>query len=98
MKVLIDSRIYKFLNKLNQKDAAKALQYIELFEEYGFSLDERYLKKVNGPIWELRPTQIRLYIYIKAKEQIIIHAIIKKSQKIRQEDLKLILQRSTEYT
>src|SRR5687767_14904369 len=97
MKVLIDDRVYKFLNKTSKKDAAKALQYIELFEEYGFSLDERYLKKVNGPIWELMPAQIRLYIYVKSKEQIIIHAIIKKSQKIRQEDLKLILQRSKQY-
>lgn len=97
MKVLIDNRVYKFLDKINKKEAAKALQYIELFEEYGFSLDERYLKKVKGPIWELRPARVRLYIYVKSKDQIVIHAIIKKSQKIRQEDLRLILQRSKEY-
>lgn len=97
MKVEIDIRVVKFLKLINKKDSAKAFSYIELFETYGFSLDTRYLKKVGGPVWELRPGRIRLYIFVKSIKQIIIYAIIKKSQKIKKEDLKNIEKRIKEY-
>lgn len=97
MNIEIDLRVVKFLKEINEKDSAKAFSYIELFETYGFSLDTRYLKKVDGPVWELRPGKIRLYLFVKTKKQIIIYAIIKKSQKIKKEDLKIIEKRAKEY-
>lgn len=97
MKVEIDIRVVKFLKEINEKDSAKAFSYIELFEIYGFSLDTRYLKKVVGPVWELRPGKTRLYLLVKTKKQIVIYAIIKKSQKIKKEDLKIIEKRTREY-
>ena len=98
MKVEIDKRVVGFLKKLKEKDSVKAFSYIELFETYGFSLGSRYLKKVGGPIWELRPGKIRLYLFIKAKNQIVVYAIIKKSQKIKAKDLKIIEARIKEYS
>lgn len=53
MKVTVDRRVRKFLDKLDKQDRAKAFGYIELFEDYGFTLDERYLKKIKNNIWEL---------------------------------------------
>lgn len=97
MKVVIDHRVEKFLSSINVKDSAKALEYIELFEKYGFTLGQPYLKKVAGPIWELRPEKVRLFIFVKSIEQVIIHASLKKSQKIRHEDLQVIKQRVKEY-
>ena len=97
MKVEIDLRVVEFLKVINEKDSAKAFSYIELFETYGFRLDTRYLKKVSGPVWELRPGKVRLYLFVKTKKQIIIYAIIKKSQKIKKEDLKIIEKRVREY-
>ncbi|HLE50201.1 MAG TPA: type II toxin-antitoxin system RelE/ParE family toxin [Patescibacteria group bacterium] len=97
MKVEIDIRVVKFLKVISEKDSAKAFSYIELFETYGFRLDTRYLKKVSGPVWELRPGKVRLYLFVKTKKQIIIYAIIKKSQKIKKEDLKIIEKRIREY-
>lgn len=97
MKVEIDLRVVEFLKEINVKDSAKAFSYIELFEAYGFTLDTRYLKKVNGPVWELRPGKIRLYLFIKTNKQVIIYAIVKKSQKIKKEDLKIIEKRMKEY-
>lgn len=97
MKVEIDHRVIKFLKKLNPKDRAKTFEYIELFEEYGFDLDPNYLKKVHGSIWELRPKNVRLYLFIKSVNQIIIHAIIKKSQKITKKDIAVIISRMKEY-
>ena len=97
MKVEIDHRVLKFLKKLNTKDSAKAFEYIELFEEYGFELDQNYLKKVHGSIWELRPKNIRLYLFVKSVTQIVIHAIIKKSQKITSKDMATVISRMKEY-
>jgi phage-related protein len=97
MKLEIDIRVLKFLKQLPDKDSVKAISYIELFEKYQFSLDTRYLKKVSGPIWELRPGRIRLYLLIKSPKQIVIYAIIKKSQKITKADLKTIQSRLKEY-
>lgn len=97
MNVLIDQRVAKFIKKLNRKEAAKATEYIELFKEFGFALDQRYLKKVNQAIWELRPGSIRLYLFVKSENQVIIHAIRKKSQKITKKDIEVIRQRMKDY-
>lgn len=97
MKVVIDLRVARFLDKLTAKDAQRAFRYIQLFEEYGFKLDQRYLKKVIRTVWELRPGKVRLYLFVKTNQQVVIHAIIKKSPKIRQEDIRLIIQRAKEY-
>ena len=97
MKVIIDHRVVKFLEKINPKDSTKAFEYIELFERFGFELDSRYLKKVKGPVWELRPGKVRLFLFVKSEEQVVIHAVLKKSRKIRREDLSVIEQRIKEY-
>ncbi|HBC44875.1 MAG: hypothetical protein UX08_C0007G0097 [Candidatus Collierbacteria bacterium GW2011_GWB1_45_35] len=97
MKLEIDKRVLNFLKKIPLKDSTKALSYIELFEKYQFNLDARYLKKVSGPVWELRPGRIRLYLLVKSPRQIVIYAIIKKSQKITKADLKTIQSRLSEY-
>lgn len=97
MKVIIDRRVGKFLDSINEKDSSKAFEYIELFERYGFNIGQQYLKKVEGPIWELRPGRVRLFLFIKSREQVVIYASYKKSQKIRHEDLQIIRQRIKEY-
>jgi len=97
MRVIIDRRVGKFLDSISLKDSSKALEYIELFEKYGFSLGQSYLKKVEVSVWELRPGKIRLFIFVKSVEQVIVHAGFKKSQKIRREDLQVIRQRIKEY-
>ncbi|OGG24348.1 hypothetical protein A3A79_04150 [Candidatus Gottesmanbacteria bacterium RIFCSPLOWO2_01_FULL_43_11b] len=97
MNVTVDHRVKRFLDKLNKKERAKAFGYIEFFEDYGFTLDQRYLKKVKNHIWELRPGRIRLFVFVRSTSQIVIHAFIKKSQKIKKEDLVVIEQRGKEY-
>lgn len=97
MKLIFDPRAKKFLKGLSDKDIAKVLEYIDLFEDYGYRLDQRYLKKVKGPIWELRPRRIRLFIFKGIKKLVIIHANYKKSQKISRKDLKIIDARVKQY-
>jgi len=97
MRLIFDPRVEKFLKGLSDKDIAKVLEYIDLFEDYGYSLDQRYLKKVKGPIWELRPRRVRLFIFTGAEKPVIVHANYKKSQKISRKDLKIIDTRIKQY-
>lgn len=97
LRVITDYRVERFISDLRNADRAKCLEYIELFEKYGFSMGPKFLKKVKGPVWELRPGRVRLFLFVKSKNQVIIHAILKSSQKIRRKDLQVIESRMKEY-
>ena len=97
MKLRYDPRAWAFLESISEKDRSKALEYILLFEEYGFSLNSRYLKKVEKNIWELRPKRIRLFLYMRESQPFLIHASYKKTQKTARKDLKTIKDRIKQY-
>jgi mRNA-degrading endonuclease RelE of RelBE toxin-antitoxin system len=92
-----DPRAEKFIEKLSGKDLGKALEYIDLFEEFGFNLEQRYLKKVLGPVWELRPGRVRLFVYVKSRIPVVVHATFKKSRRITNRDIKTIESRIKQY-
>jgi len=97
MKLIFDPRAEKFLDKIRDKERTKVFEYILLFEEYGFTLENRYLKKVTKDIWELRPKNIRLFFVKRVENYIIVHAMYKKSQKITKKTLKLLEKRIKGY-
>jgi len=93
MKLIVDERAKKFLDKLDKKSSSKVLVYIKIFESYGFNLPTNYLKKIKHEIWELRPGRLRIFLYIKADNAVAVHAIFKKTQKISNQDWETINQR-----
>ena len=95
--VLFDPRVAKFLNNLSERDRSKVDEYVKLFKIFGFNLNEKYLKKVNARIWELRPGKIRLFLSQLSIGQVVIHAMYKKSQKITKETTQLINDRLKGY-
>ncbi len=97
MKLIIDPRVEKFIKSLSDKHIAKVLEYIDLFENFGFNLEQRYLKKIKGSIWELRPGRVRLFIHKGTRKQILVHAIYKKTQKIAKKEFKVINSRIKQY-
>jgi len=97
MKVIYDPRVVKFLDRLSRKDKSKVREYILFFEEYGFNLDTRYLKKVLKDVWELRPGRVRLFLYLSKNQLVAVHANYKKSRKITEKDLKIIKDRIRQY-
>lgn len=97
MRVIVDERVKKFLEKLDKQSYSKAYGYIRLFEKYAYDLPTNYLKKVKQDIWELRPGKLRLFLYVKSDLAVTVHATIKKSQKIRQQDIEIITQRVKDY-
>jgi len=93
--------IEDFLNGLPKKARAKCLAYIDLLAEKGFALPASYIGKVRDEIWELRPewsgTEYRFfYAALVNKRFVVLHAITKKSRKLKQKDIELAKTRYAE--
>lgn len=93
MKVVVDERVKKFLEKLDKQNYSRAFGFLRIFEQQAFNLPENYLKKIGQNIWELRPGRMRIFLFIKAEWAVAVHAIFKKSQKILKKDFETINQR-----
>lgn len=67
-----DNRIK--LNKIND--------YIQALSVYGTSLNETYVKHLDGDIWELRPIRDRILFagYVNGS-YVLLHHFVKKTQK-----------------
>ena len=64
------------LQKSKSKDdrvkANKIRMYMRLLKEYGLSLNEPYIKKLDGEIWELRPLKDRILFAKTNKNKIVL--------------------------
>lgn len=70
---------------------------LELLETYGLKLGRPYTKQLRRDIRELRirgKQEVRIFYQIKSSQAIILHAFLKKSQKIPQQELQTVLRRS----
>lgn len=97
MKLFTDPRVDKQLSKLSDDDQAKVIEYVDYFRKYGFSLSQKYLKKINKHVWELRPDKWRVFVLVINPNCVVIHLMRKKSQKMTKETKKIIEQRTKEY-
>ncbi|MCR4276999.1 MAG: type II toxin-antitoxin system RelE/ParE family toxin [Candidatus Roizmanbacteria bacterium] len=96
MKVFKDIRVVGFLNRLSIEDNIKITKTIKLFLDYSFTLPEKYLKKINIFIWELRVDRYRI-LFGRIKDRIIITNIFyKKTQKTPIKELRLAVKRYKE--
>jgi len=97
------SPIVDFIDGLpTAKARAKIYRSLDLLAEYGFDLGWPHIKRISGRLWELRiifaRNQYRLFFFQIGKKRLkIVHAIHKKTRKIRKRDLDLALKRMKEY-
>ena len=69
-------------DKENRIRYAKVNDYIEALKQYGTAIGEPHVKKLDGDIWELRPTNDRiLFAAWTWNEFVIICHFVKKTQK-----------------
>jgi phage-related protein len=69
---------------------AKFFAYAELLAEHGPNLKRPYADPVRGKIRELRPRQARvLYFFAVERKIILVHGVIKKTQKLDSADIDL---------
>lgn len=69
-------------NKDNRIKLNKINDYIQALSVYGTSLNETYVKHLDGDIWELRPIRDRILFagYINGS-YVLLHQFVKKTQK-----------------
>jgi len=96
-----ESPIEEFLNGLSLKARAKCLAYIEQLEQFGNRLPSNFASKVQGDVWELRPewsgVEHRFFYFTFVGQRIVIvHALTKKSQKLKAQDIAVALARVEE--
>ena len=89
-----------FIKKLSSKDQAKIAWIIGLLAEHGRFLPLPYLKSLSNAdnIYELRPKNYRIFLsFLQRKNVILLHAIIKKTNKTPQKELSLASKRLKDY-
>ena len=89
------------MEALPEKAQAKCVDYMLLLEERGNRLPSNYASKVGDDLWELRPEfggiECRYFYFSYIDNQIVIvHAISKKSQRLKPGDVRLALSRVEE--
>lgn len=86
----------EFIDSLDKARRARIDRIFFLFAEYGQYLPSKYLKKIDKELWELRPGDVRLFLDITGNKGVVIHGILKKSQKTPKQDIKLAKKRLIE--
>src|ERR1051326_5339142 len=96
-KVITDERVKNFLAILSEIDQARAQGYLELFEQNGFNLPNKYLKKLENNLWELRPGDIRLLMGKVNLNFVVVNAFKKKTNKTPLKEIETAKKRLKEY-
>jgi len=67
----------------------KIVEYFEVLSQYGTRAGEPYVKHISGDIWELRPTNDRLFFfYWKDNTFVMLHHYFKKTKKTPAREIK----------
>ncbi|OHA83293.1 MAG: hypothetical protein A2937_04040 [Candidatus Yonathbacteria bacterium RIFCSPLOWO2_01_FULL_47_33b] len=88
------SEMYDFLFSLDDISVGKINKSIGLLEKYGHTIRYPHTKNISAGIFELRVigvNNIRIFFIFKNEEAIILHAIIKKTQKLTHKDLDYVI-------
>ncbi len=78
-----------FLNDLPVELYARCVRKLKLFEEYGFSLTNADLKKINRNLWELRTKNTRILMGKTGEVIWAVHAFYKKTSKTPKKEIDL---------
>lgn len=97
MELILDKRAEVAVDGLSDKDQGRVLGYLDLFREKKFGLPDRYLKKIDRNLWELRPGNIRLLLGKVGSNIMVVNVFKKKSQKAPKNEIKTARIRLREY-
>jgi phage-related protein len=89
---------------LNQPDGAigEILHVFDLLYKFNISLGKPYVEKVQGKIWSLRIKHSSDYYRVfyfahTGKKFVLLHAVKKKSDKLRERDIRLAIERMNDH-
>jgi phage-related protein len=95
--------VEEFLNGLSKKHRAKLLGLIAKLQEHGPTLPFPYSSQVDGKVRELRTrfgkTRLRILYFADAcQEFILLHGVVKDTEKLERSDIALALNRMADHT
>lgn len=88
------SETYDLLFSLDDISVKKVIKSLGLLEQYGNTIRYPHTKYISGGIFELRVigvNNIRIFFVFKDEEATILHAIIKKTQKLPKKEIEYVL-------
>ena len=89
-----DSSLRKFYSALDESIVAKVLNTVDWLERFGNNLGMPHSKKIAANLFELRTRgrpEVRILYTFKNSEAVLLHAFIKKSQKIPRQEIIIAL-------
>ena len=76
----------------------KIYEYLNVLSQYGTIAGMPYVKHIDGDIWELRPTNDRVFFfYWKDKQYLMLHQFIKKTNKTPQREIEQAKRNMADY-
>ena|SRR3989344_4936687 len=98
------SPVKDFILDQDVKARNKILEVVTYFEEHGFHLPTTYLRRISGSqaLWELRAkyhsVQYRIFLArVSDNMNVLLHVIIKKTQKTPPKEIKTAEERLRQY-
>lgn len=88
--------VYVFLIKLDQRLRTRTMKQLALLQQVGPNLGPPLTKKIRSNLYELRvlgQVQVRILFTTQGNSIILLHALIKNSQKLNQRDINTALKR-----
>ena len=77
---------------------ARIITVIGMLVEYGFNLPGRYIKHIEGKIWEIRIDRFRiLYVAFRNHYFLLLRAFVKKTDKTPRKEIRIALNRMNDY-
>jgi phage-related protein len=90
MRLLILREVHDFIEGLEKSTQAKWSRQITLLQAYGSTLGMPYSRRINSSLSELRvrgKQEVRGFYTIHGDYIVMLHAFVKKSQKIPQKEI-----------
>lgn len=90
MRVFYSPEVAALVEKLQLQDHARLERTRKFFEDYGFQIGSKYIKKITTTgVWELRAGRVRLFLCLQGSSAFGVYLIIKKTQKLPKRDIQL---------
>jgi phage-related protein len=87
-----------FMTSLQGKERSALLRALDLLLEFGPALPFPHTSHVDGPIWELRAGQGRLFYFAYVERRfVVLHGYYKKSQKAPKREIETAHRRLADF-
>jgi len=96
MQLLICKEVELFIKSCERRTIAKIIRSIDLLREFGKELSSPHVKQVQKGLFELHVRgyqEVRIFFIHRKGEIILIHGILKKTQKIPSNEIRKVLRK-----